>query len=75
MWKKPRNQGKASSSSNFATNEEQIEVEQRIVIYTCAFKGKYLVMDYLFDMLIGFKEFNVTQTLSHIHFLFENGNG
>jgi len=36
-------------------NEEQIEVEQRIVIYTHAFKGKYLMMDYLFDMLIRFK--------------------
>jgi hypothetical protein len=55
MWKKLKNQGKASSNGNLATNKEQIEIKQRIVIYTCAFKGEYLVMDYLFDMLIRFK--------------------
>jgi hypothetical protein len=41
----------ASTSSNqqqrnVAINEEQIEVEQKIIIYTPTFEGKYLVMNY-----------------------------
>jgi hypothetical protein len=51
-----------------ATNEEQIEVEQRIVIYTCAFKGEYLVMDYLFDMLIKFKRILCNMNITVIKF-------
>ncbi len=50
-WKRPRCQGMASTSSNqqqrnVAINEEQIEVEQKIIIYTPTFEGKYLVMNY-----------------------------
>ncbi len=50
-WKRPRCQGMASTSSNqqqwnVAINEEQIEVEQKIIIYTPTFESKYLVMNY-----------------------------
>ncbi len=54
---KPRRRGKVSTSGNqqqmndATTNEEQIEIEQKIVIFTPALKGKYIVMDYVFHML------------------------
>jgi len=39
---------------NVVANEEEIEVKQRIIIYTPTFEGKYVVMDDSFHM-IGFK--------------------
>jgi hypothetical protein len=33
------------------TNEEQIEIEQRIVIYIPILEGKSIAMDYVFHML------------------------
>jgi hypothetical protein len=56
-WKKPRLQGKVSTSGNqqqmndAITNEEQIEIEQRTVIYTPTLEGKSIVMDYVLHML------------------------
>jgi hypothetical protein len=47
-WKKPKHQGKVSTSDNqqqmndATTNEEQIEIEQRIVIYTPTLKVNLL---------------------------------
>jgi len=34
--------------NNVTTNEEQIEIEQRIIVYTFALEGKYIVMDHVF---------------------------
>jgi hypothetical protein len=54
---KPICQGKVSTNGNqqqvndATTNEEQIEIEQKIVIFTPVLKGKYIVMDYVFHML------------------------
>jgi hypothetical protein len=31
---------------NVATNEEQIEVKQRVIIYTPTLESKYLMMNY-----------------------------
>jgi hypothetical protein len=42
-WKKLKRQGKVVTDNqqvNVVANEEEIEVEQRIIIYTPAFEGK-----------------------------------
>jgi hypothetical protein len=60
-WKKPRHQGKVSTSGNqqqmndATTNEEKFEIEQRIIIYTLALESKYIVMDYVFHKNIFLK--------------------
>jgi hypothetical protein len=36
---------------NVIAIEEEIEVEQKIIIYTLTLEGKYVVMDYVFHML------------------------
>jgi hypothetical protein len=42
--------GNQQQMNDATTNEEQIEIEQRIVIYTLALEGKSIVMDYVFHM-------------------------
>jgi hypothetical protein len=42
-WKKFKCQGKVTTNNqqvNVAANEEEIEVEQKIIIYTLTLKGK-----------------------------------
>jgi hypothetical protein len=42
-WKKLKCQGKVTANNqqvNVIANEEEIEVEQRIIIYTATFEGK-----------------------------------
>jgi len=50
LWKRPKCQGMASSrgnqQGNDITNEEQIEIKQRIIIYRPTLEGKYYVMNY-----------------------------
>jgi hypothetical protein len=43
LWKKFKCQGKVTANNqqvNVVANEEEIEVEQRIIIYTLTFEGK-----------------------------------
>jgi hypothetical protein len=54
LQKQPRCQGKASTSDNqqqmnIVVNEEQINGVKKNVIYNL--EGKFLVMDYVFQML------------------------
>jgi hypothetical protein len=42
-WKKLKHQGKVTANNqqmNVVANEEEIEVKQRIIIYTHTFEGK-----------------------------------
>jgi hypothetical protein len=43
LWKKLKHQGKVTANNrqvNVVTNEEEIEVEQRIIIYTPSLESK-----------------------------------
>jgi hypothetical protein len=66
LWKKLEHQGKTTVDNwqqvNVVTNDEEIEVEQRIIIYSPLkvnpkpipiFENKFVVMDDMFHM-IGF---------------------